>query len=159
MTRKLHEILPIVESLVHTWVGREYAWGKSDCSDLIRDYALALGEPDIKHGWPEYNDAKGAKAAVKSKGYRSYVHALNEHFKPIELPFAMMGDLVGLKGRIRGLEAVGILVGDGTWVLSAFPHFTDYGIPLDNLPAVYKPHPLSELVEKEIVTGRAWRII
>lgn len=157
--RKRHEILPIVESLVHNWAGREYVWGSSDCSDLVRDYALALGELDIKHGWPKYDSAKTAKAAVRSKGYRSYCHALDATFGKIDPAFAMMGDLIGLKSAIRGMDAVGVLIGDGTRVLSAFPEWTSLGEPLEGLPRVYKAHPLSELVEREIVTGRAWRVI
>jgi hypothetical protein len=157
--KKRHEILPIVESLVHNWAGRQFTWGGNDCSDLIRDYALALGELDIKQGWPEYNDVKSAKAAVKAMGYRSYVNALDNHFKKIDPAFAMMGDLIGLKSEIRGMDTVGVLIGDGTRVLASFPYWTDFGEPLDNLPQVYKAHPLGELIELELVTGRAWRIV
>ena len=150
---KPHELVPILDNLIADWVGRVYDWNGCDCSDLIAAYVPW----DIKEGWPEYTDAKGAKAALKKMGYRSYIHCLDEHFERVDYAAKKMGDLIGLKSKINGMEAIGILVGDGTRVLTFFPEWYDDGTD-SGLPFVCKVHPLDELETQEIITGRIWRV-
>jgi hypothetical protein len=151
---KRHELVPILDKMVDEWVGRVYDWDGCDCSDLIAAYAPT----DVKEGWPEYTDAKGAKAAIKTMGYRSYIHCLDEHFERTDYAAKKMGDLIGLKSTFNGMDCIGVLVGDGTRVLTFFPEWYDDGRPMVDMPWVCKVHPLDELETQELVTKRIWRV-
>lgn len=59
-------------------VGREWAWGSTDCMSLCRRAVVEAGGPDMAElagGW--YEDAEGAMALLKR--WRDPVVAMNEH--------------------------------------------------------------------------------
>lgn len=97
--------------VISEYANQRFEWGVRDCAcfsaDAVRAQTGADPMGDLRGA---YTDAKGAKRALKRRGFLSLVHLLSSGFNEVPVAFAGVGDLAYKE--TGGLGAVGVVAGD-----------------------------------------------
>lgn len=102
----------IVESVVRIERDKEFIYGQSDCFFFgLRMVDAVQGTDLVKEYSGEYKSLKGARAAMKKRGYKSLVSVFKKHLKKQTPALCVTGDLGVLN--FNGDQHIAVHVGNG----------------------------------------------
>lgn len=100
-----------LEKTMAKYKGKAFAWGRVDCSTLLRSHLVAMGHKRLPKP-PDYSSAVGARKALKGMGFDDVGELLDSLVPRIPPAMALPGDII-LMGGLDGLETVTVSVGGG----------------------------------------------